>query len=232
MPILLSGIKPMAHDQIQKSSVNYNSKPDPASVHILYAGNLADDDFMWIVECTIEEFQKMLTAPTDWVNQLSTLPDWHMAGSSIAPPPPVLLKNFTMRIQQREKDAPSDLITIQGISNTGIISVRASHASAVMGVENLKSFRELDTYASVGDDAPSSTTSAFTTYWSQIAYDASTASQKKLFAVNVDTTDLRYYGHFEITLPGEGTTASRLAAIASISVLVSVRSRAKASMST
>jgi hypothetical protein len=213
MPIFPSGIKPMAQIQNQNSSLAYKeSKPDPASVHILYAGNLADDDFMWIVECTIEEFQKMLNSPTAWVQQLSTLPDWHLAGSNTPAPPPVLLKNFTMRIQQREKDSPSDLITIQGISNTGIVSVRASHASAVLGVENLKSFRERDTYASVEDDRPASEATAFSTYWDDLAYDASTASHKKLYAVNVDTTDLRYYGHFEITLPGQGTTASRLAA--------------------
>lgn len=202
----------MAQIQNQNSSLAYQeSKPDPASVHILYAGNLADDDFMWIVECTIEEFQKMLNSPVAWVQQLSTLPDWHMQGSSTPAPPPVLLKNFTMRIQQREKDSPSDLITIQGISNTGIVSVRASHASAVMGVENLKSFRDRDTYASVGETPPTGTTT-FSSYWADLAYDASTPSQKKLYAVNVDTTDLRYYGHFEITLPGQGTTASRLAA--------------------
>lgn len=209
----------MAYDQTPNSSTTssfQNPKPDSASVHVLYAGNLADDDFMWIVECTIEEFQKMLNSPVEWVNGLSTLPDWHLAGKDRSPAPaPVLLKNFTMRIQQRDNDSPSDLITIQGISYTGILSVRASHASAVMGVQNLQTFRDggpAYTLANT-DDVPDDA-SPFDSYWASIAVDPSTPSKKKLYAVNVDTMDARYYGHFEITLPGEGTPASRVAAAA------------------
>ncbi len=207
----------MAYQQ-EKSSTQSSTTPDPASVHVLYAGNLADDDFMWIVECTIEEFQKMLGAPVAWVKNLSTLPDWHMVGRSDPAPPPVLLDHFTMRIQQREKDAPTDLITIQGISYTGIISVRASYASAVVGVQNLGTFADRDIFASVESDLPDqasnppSSSSPFSSFWNDMAYDASNGpTYKKKYAVNVDTTDARYYGHFEVCPLGTSTASQRLA---------------------
>lgn len=202
-------------DQISSHSIRkLRARPDSASVHVLYAGNLADDDFMWIVECTIEEFHKMLNYPTEWVSGLSTLPDWQYVGTQKPAPPPVLLKHFTMRIRQRGDDAASDLITIQGISRTGIVTVRASKASAVVGVRNLTTFRDGAQTASVSEDAsfmdpPAAVLAGF---WDGIAYDPTNApTYKKQYAVNVDTTDSRYYGHFEICQPGTSDPQERIA---------------------
>ena len=76
------------------------------TVDLRYTGYLADDDFMWIVDCTADDLLAFLFQPTTWVGRLSNIDKWK-SDSKINGIASKLLSNFTLSISPMDSSAAS-----------------------------------------------------------------------------------------------------------------------------
>lgn len=175
---------------------------DPTQVEVLYAGNIADDDLMWIVRCSVSEFQNLILSPQDWVTALGKLPNWNA-------PEPILARNFAMTVGESTVDDPDGWVTIQGISETNALTLFAPKGSAARSALLTPAFSEsVAKSLGVSVDAAQSMTARdiraadadpLESFWESLALDNSTVPpQPKQLPVNVVTAMSRFYAHFEI----------------------------------
>lgn len=156
----------------------------PDQVQVLYAGNLADDDFLWIVRCSADEYVRLIQSPVAWVAALAELPGWRFAGSDQPAPPAVLLRDFTMVVREGSTRDPDGWVLVQGIGETNQLTVTASREAAVRAAE-------LALGQPSGDPLQA--------FWNEISADPSNPpTLRKPYAVTIVRRLGRYYGHFEI----------------------------------
>lgn len=106
--------------------------PDQSSVKVLYAANLAPDDFMWSVSCTTDDLADFLMMPQNWVQCLANLPDWKAPGQV-----PVLLNPYNITLSERELNEDHGGVLIEGISETAIVRVVVTEQSGLNAVRTL-----------------------------------------------------------------------------------------------
>lgn len=106
--------------------------PDQSSVKVLYADQLAPDDFMWSVSCTTTDLADFLLTPQNWVRCLANLPDWKAPGNV-----PVLLNPFNITLSDRILDEDHGSVLIEGISETAIVRVVVTEKSGFNAVRTL-----------------------------------------------------------------------------------------------
>lgn len=106
--------------------------PDQSSVKVLYANNLAPDDFMWSVSCTTSDLADFLLEPQNWVRCLANLPDWKAPGQV-----PVLLNPFNITLSDRILNEDHGGVLIEGISETAIVRVVVTEQSGLNAVRTL-----------------------------------------------------------------------------------------------
>lgn len=164
---------------------------DPSQVELLFAGNIADDDLMWIIRCSVKEFRRMVQAPSKWVASLGGLPDWRYFDSDEPAPAPILTDDFVMAVREPKRSDPDGWVTVQGISLTNAITILTPYSPA--------------------DSAVRTALGPYDAFWDAVAADpASPPTYKKPFAVNVVVANSTWYGHFELMSPGQ-TQAERAA---------------------
>lgn len=100
--------------------------PDQSSVKVLYAANLAPDDFMWSVSCTTSDLADFLLMPQNWVQCLANLPDWKAPGQV-----PVLLNPYNITLSDRVLKEDHGGVLIEGISETAIVRVVVTEQSGL-----------------------------------------------------------------------------------------------------
>lgn len=100
--------------------------PDQSSVKVLYAANLAPDDFMWSVSCTTSDLADFLMMPQNWVQCLANLPDWKAPGQV-----PVLLNPYNITLSDRVLKEDHGGVLIEGISETAIVRVVVTEQSGL-----------------------------------------------------------------------------------------------------
>jgi hypothetical protein len=120
-----------------------NDKCKPLKLR--YAGNLATDDFLWIVEGSTHHLIDLIKRPRAWVRGLGSIPHWPKTQHCRPFPKPKLKKHFTMRFgqfkQEPTKENPAPIL-IQGISGTGMITAFATErATAKMALSLLSEMR-------------------------------------------------------------------------------------------
>lgn len=106
--------------------------PDQSSVKVLYAANLAPDDFMWSVSCTTTDLADFLLMPQNWVQCLANLPDWKAPGQV-----PVLLNPYNITLSERVLNEDHGGVLIEGISETAIVRVVVTEQSGLNAVRTL-----------------------------------------------------------------------------------------------
>jgi hypothetical protein len=100
--------------------------PDQSSVKVLYADQLAPDDFMWSVSCTTTDLADFLLEPQNWVRCLAQLPDWKAPGKV-----PILLNPFNITLSERVLQEDDGSVLIEGISETAIVRVVLTEQSGL-----------------------------------------------------------------------------------------------------
>ena len=197
----------MANSDLPPSSIEI----DPLEAQVLYAGNLADDDFLWIVRCSAKEYHRLIETPVAWVAALAGLPGWRYFGSDQPAPAAVLSKSFAMVVQEAKVPDPDGWLLVQGISETNELTVYASREAALRSVlaqpagvaeglgitTNVADGISGETLLSASDDP-------FGPFWDEVASDPNNPpTLKKKFPVTIVQPLGRFYTHFEITSPGE-----------------------------
>lgn len=206
-----------------------NSIPfqDASQIEVLIAGNIADDDLMWVVRCSLKELHRLFERPVSWVAGLGSLPGWRYYGSDKPAPPPILTRDFAMLIEATKTPDPEGWVVVQGISGTNQITVLASWTSAVQSLLAMDKVAAA-TARVIGLDLPaarSATNEAlaqtqgdpFAPFWDEVARDPhNPPSLKKKLPLNVVRTASRFYAHFEILHADETSpeTAARVATFA------------------
>ncbi len=161
------------------------------TIEVLLAGNIADDDMMWVVRCPATELPRLVRSPVEWVAALARLPGWLYFGTEEPAPMPVLTRDFAVSVQIAGASDPSGRIVVQGISGTNALTVVADAGSAAvvaaaLGVPN------------VPGQGP------FQAFWDDVSKDrANPPSMRKRLPVNVATPISRFFAHFEILDPSE-----------------------------
>jgi hypothetical protein len=106
--------------------------PDQSSVKVLYADQIAPDDFMWSVSCTTTDLADFLLMPQNWVRCLANLPDWKAPGCV-----PVLLNPYNITLSERVLEEDLGSVLIEGISETAIVRVVLTEQSGFNAVRSL-----------------------------------------------------------------------------------------------
>ena len=155
--------------------------PTP-EIEVLFAGNIADDDMMWVVRCSVAELARLALAPVEWVRALGGLPSWSAVGGKSAP---TLSRDFVLVAQPTDTSDPDDWVTVQGISGTNQLSVVSSRASAVLAT------------SAVAPPPPGG--KPFDAFWELVSSDPSNPpTLKKALPLNSILANSRLYLHFEI----------------------------------
>lgn len=179
----------------------------PNDIRVLYCGDLAPDDFMWSVECSLEQLFAMLDRPQKWVDDLGKLPDWKLSRGEGKTPSPVLTNHFNIQLAQGRADVFSEgKIQIEGISETGIVRVVANAVSLKGATEKLISQITLPPGESLPDDE-------FEAYWSLLAIILKLGRTQVDVILNPDNGT--WFGHLQIYHPDwDGVKGLRAAWIA------------------
>lgn len=106
--------------------------PDQSSVKVLYADQIAPDDFMWSVSCTTTDLADFLLMPQNWVRCLANLPDWKAPGKV-----PVLLNPYNITLSEQVLSEDHGGVLIDGISETAIVRVVVTEQSGLNAVRTL-----------------------------------------------------------------------------------------------
>ncbi len=164
-------------------------------IEVLFAGDLAADDPLWVVRCSVEALHAMFVNPVAWVAALIDLPGWLILGTGDKAPVPVLTNDFAMVAERTETTDPDGWVLVQGISGTNVLTLVASRNAAIQSAQ-------LDVGG--GGDDP------FAAFWKAVGSDPSNQpSGRKPYPVVVLEDQARWYGHFEIRDPV--TTPAELA---------------------
>lgn len=174
------------------------SNIDPASeIEVLLAGNIADDDMMWVVRCPASELSRLVLAPREWVAALGDLPGWLYYGTGERAPTPSLTRDFAMGVQTAPVPDPLGRIVVQGISGTNVLNVVASPGGAQ------DALRAMGLAASADDP--------FQAFWNALGSDPNNPpTLRKALPINVVSAISTLFGHFEI-LDREETPEQRAA---------------------
>ena len=141
-----------------------------SSIEVLLAGNIADDDMMWVVRCPADELTSLVLAPVEWVAALGALPGWLFHDTGERAPAPTLTLDFAMSVSLAETPDPQARIVVQGISGTNALSVALSPTGAAFGA-----------------------------FWDDLGRDpGNPPSMRKALPINVVAPISTLYGHFEI----------------------------------
>lgn len=187
---------------------------DPQQAQVLFAGNLADDDFLWIVRCSAREYHRLIESPVAWVAALAALPGWQLYGSDHPAPVPVLAREFSMVVREATTPDPDGWLLVQGISHTNELSVFASREAAIRSflaqaavaplvAEGLGITPDIAEGVS-GPALLEASDDPFGPFWDAVAKDPDNPPTfKKRYPVTIVRSLGRFYGHFEITEPGE-----------------------------
>lgn len=179
----------------------------PLDIEVLFAGNLADDDLMWIVRCSTARLHGFVQAPVAWVASLAALPGWRYFGSDSPAPAATLLPDFAMRVESAAPD-PDGWVTLQGISETNAVTLVGSLDAALrsaLGLDRVgpEAARRLGTsvpslLALTPERLGAEAGAVLDAFWDDVAADPKDPALKRPFPVNVVTSLDRFYGHFEI----------------------------------
>ena len=189
-------------------------------IKVLYRGALTNDDLMWIVECDPIDLGKLMLSPRRWVKRLGDLPDWNTPYGDLIQAP-TLLPHFVMELSQVAAPGESGRVIIEGISGTGLITVRPSKIGsiqlflqipyvlkevrkAVPPVKGLKesSIHFLRGYAEQIANSSKDFHRAYGIDWDYMARDMQHGpGHYKEYKINVDTSDNKtghFYGHMNV----------------------------------
>ena len=156
----------------------------PAPIQVLFAGDIADDDRLWVVRCSLAELRLLFLNPVVWVTALGSLPDWRPLGGGTLPAP-VLTPDFAVVAQRTDAVDPDGAVLVQGIAGTNALTVVADRQVAILAAS---------VTGAVADAA-----NPFGPFWAAVASDPrNLPSGKKRFPLVVLEDRGRWYGHFEI----------------------------------
>ncbi len=223
----------MANGQppIDTTPVNLAATADPDQVQVLLASNIADDDQLWVVRCSVKELHSLLLYPVSWVASLATLPDWVDAGTGLPAATPILTPDFGLMVETTEQEDPDGWVAIQGISGTNCLKVIATKASAIRSALLTENVAEATatqlghTVASAlelsDEDLLRAAPDPFAAFWADVASDpANPPTYKKKLLVEILLPLSRFFGHFEVMSPTE--TAPQRASRAATFLLTSI----------
>jgi len=180
-----------------------------APIEILFSGDLAEDDQMWIASCDPDELGKFIDDPKGWVAKLYHLADWTDRGNV-----PSILDAFNVQITSDEPGPNhKGRFIMQGITKTGMITIQISAdaaASTVASVEGLKEFAAARPPNQASSSwPPSDRSKTFGHFWAFLHHKrrehiASLAAAGRSnpsathMEVNVDHENSRFYAHHRI----------------------------------
>ena len=163
-------------DENRSNITNAVAKADPSQTTVVFSGNLADDDRLWAVRCSVSELRNMLIAPNAWVASLAALPTWDPKV-----PAPTLADDYAVMTQRTDDVQTDGWVMVQGISGTNAITVVASRASALLAAA-LEVGQVPDILAA---------------FWAAVGIDAGTG-RKKAYKVELVASLRRWFGHLEV----------------------------------
>jgi len=223
----------MANGQppIDTTQVSLAATADPSQVQVLLASNIADDDQLWVVRCSVEELHRLLLYPVQWVASLADLPNWIDAGTGQEAAIPILTPDFGLMVEMTDQQDPDGWVAIQGISGTNCLKVIATKASAVRSALLTQSVAEA-TAALLGHtvgsalalndaDLLNAAPDPFAPFWNDVALDpVNPPTYKKKLLVEILLPLSRFFAHFEVMNPTE--TSRQRAARAATFLLASI----------
>ncbi|HWA83629.1 MAG TPA: hypothetical protein VG820_09360, partial [Fimbriimonadaceae bacterium] len=103
---------------------------DCSDLTVLFCENIADDDFIWSVQTSTTGLLNFLFNPAAWVNSLARCSGWRsIEGDPM--PAATRPKPFEIRIDQPPASVvDSSKVIIQGISTTGVVTIRPGSTAA------------------------------------------------------------------------------------------------------
>lgn len=158
----------------------------PSPIEVLFADDLADDDHVWVVRCTVDELHRMFENPVAWVAGLADLDGWTKLGTSDKASAPLLTPDFAMVAERTEAEDPLNRVLVQGISGSNALTIVAAKGAATLSAQR-----------ATGDlDDP------LAAFWKAVESDPDNQpSGKKPYPVLVLESLGRWYGHFEVRDP-------------------------------
>ncbi len=184
----------------------------PNDIRVLYCGDLAPDDFMWSVECSLEQLFLMLDRPQEWVDHLGKLPDWKLSRGLGKTRSPVLTNPFNIQLSRGRPEAFCEgKIQIEGISETGIVRVIANAISLKGATKRLISQISLPP----GEPLPND---EFEAFWALLAIILKLGGTQVDVILNPDNGT--WFGHLQIYHPDWDSITGLRAAWIAIYVLM------------
>lgn len=203
---------------------------DPKQVQVLLASNIADDDLLWVVRCSVSELHQLLLTPVTWVTSLGLLPDWVDAGTGKAAPTPVLTADFGLMVESTDVEDPDGWVAVQGISKTNCLKVIATKASGIRSALLMDKVGEATAKAlglsvqnamAMSDHQLAELPDPYAAFWADVSEDpVNPPTFKKKLLVEILIPLSRFFAHFEVMNPTE--TAKQRAARAATFLLGSV----------